>query len=241
MKIKQVGFEKRTIAEIVTEDFKTAGVFKKYGIDFCCGGKKNLKDVCEQKKLDSQEIIDALSKVSSNSDETTEQYNKWSLDYLTDHIVNTHHKYVEEQVPILRDFTRKVGKVYGDERPETKIIALLFEQIAQELEHHMHKEEQILFPYIKSLTLGKNIQSMMFESVKSPIAMMEQEHEGAGLLMGKIAELSSQYTPPSYACNTYKAAYHLLSEFEKNLHVHVHLENNILFPKVIQLEHEILG
>jgi len=241
MKIEQEEFVKRTIAEIVTEDFKTAGVFKKYGIDFCCGGKKSLKDVCEHKKLDPQEIIDALSKINSKLGGDTEHYNKWPLDQLIDHIVNTHHKYVEEQVPILRAFTGKVGKVHGDAHPETKTIAILFEQIAQELEHHMHKEEQILFPYVKSLALGENVQSMPFGSVKNPISMMEQEHEGAGLLMEKIAELSSQYTPPSYACNTYKAAYHLLNEFEKDLHVHIHLENNILFPKAIQLEHKIFG
>lgn len=231
----------RSIADIVTEDFTKAGVFKKHGIDFCCGGKKSLKDVCEQKELNPNELINELNAVSSSSNETLEQYNKWSLDHLINHIVDTHHRYVLEQIPIIRAFTKKVAKVHGEAHPETKTIAILFEQIAQELEHHMQKEEQILFPYIKSLALGKNVESMPFGSVQNPIHMMEQEHEGAGLLMEKISELSATYTPPTYACNTYKAAYHLLGEFEKDLHVHIHLENNILFPKAVRLEAQIFG
>lgn len=231
----------QTVAEIVTEDFKKAGVFKKHGIDFCCGGKKSLKDVCDLKQIDPEELIKELNIQNQDDEGIAPHFNEWSLDRLVNYIIDVHHTYVNEQIPIIRSFTKKVQKVHGNTHPETKTIALLFEQIAQELEHHMQKEEQILFPYIKALSLGKNVETMPFGSIQNPIQMMENEHEGAGLLMAKIAELSSQYTPPQYACNTYKAAYHLLQEFEKDLHMHIHLENNILFPKAIQLESQILG
>jgi len=233
--------EEKTIAEIVTEDFKKAAVFKRYGIDFCCGGKKTLKSVCEKKNINKSEIIEELSKVDTRTESQMDQYKKWQLDHLVDHIITKHHAYVTEQIPIIRAFITKVSRVHGDAHPETKIIATLFEQVAQELEHHMMKEEKILFPYIKSLAQGQNIEAMPFGSIKNPIEMMEQEHEGAGLLFEKIGQLTNKFNPPAYACNTFKASYHLLEEFENDLHVHIHLENNILFPKAIQLEHQILG
>ena len=241
MKVEQEELIEKTIAEIVTEDFKKAAVFKKYGIDFCCGGKKSLKSVCEKKRLNLNEIIEELAQVDTRTESEIDQYNKWRLDHLVEHIVSKHHTYVSEQIPIIKAFITKVSRVHGEAHPETKTIAILFEQVAQELEHHMMKEERILFPYIKSLAQGKNVEEMPFGSIQNPITMMEKEHEGAGLLFEKIGELTNNFTPPAYACNTFKASYHLLKEFENDLHVHIHLENNILFPKAIQLEHQILG
>lgn len=229
----------KSIAELVTEDFKRASIFKKYGIDFCCGGKKKLEQVCEQKALDSETIINELKALDSS--EKTEDWNSWSLEKLADYIVTKHHAYVNEQMPIIHAFLSKVSKVHGHAYPEVVGSLQLFESLMRELEGHMMKEESILFPYIKELASGKNIITPPFGSVQNPIRMMELEHDEAGDIMKHIAKNTENYTPPPSACNTFKAAYHQLHEFEKDLHQHIHLENNILFPKAIELEKQILG
>lgn len=167
----------------------------------------------------------------------------WDIDFLTDHILNVHHTYVRQAIPVIFEYTQNVAKVYGEKHPEVIVIAEKFLDLTDELNRHICKEEEILFPYIKHLAIansyGMKIEPSPFGAVESPINMMEQEHDIVGEIMEEIKILSDNYSPPSDACATYKLSYLKLKEFEDDLHKHVHLENNILFPKAIELEKKL--
>ncbi|MBK9282962.1 MAG: iron-sulfur cluster repair di-iron protein [Sphingobacteriaceae bacterium] len=235
-----------TIGEIVKEDFRKAEVFKKYGLDFCCGGKKSIAKACSEKGIDAIALEKDLKAIDESPNNLASQnFDTWELDFLADYILNTHHKYVTQAHTILFEYTQKVARVHGDRHPELVEIADTFMEIMHELNSHMMKEENILFPYIKSLAISKRQKLEVtvpgFGSVQNPINMMEHEHDSAGRLMEKIKELSNNFTPPSTACNTYRVSFAKLQEYQDDLHQHIHLENNILFPKAIALEKELLG
>ncbi len=231
--------ENKTVAEVVAENIKTAHVFKKHGIDFCCGGGITIEKACKRNHADysilKKELEDIDAIVSKAYD-----YNSWDLSFLIDHIQNVHHTYVEENIPLLVQYANKVAKVHGHHYAEVVKIDKLFAEVANELTMHMKKEELILFPYIKQMVKaekeGTPPTKSHFGTVKNPIQLMEDEHENAGNIFKEIARLSNNYTPPENACNTFRALYAKLEEFEQDLHQHIHLENNILFPKAIQLE-----
>ncbi|NJW52376.1 iron-sulfur cluster repair di-iron protein [Salinimicrobium oceani] len=232
----------KTVAEMVTENIKTAHIFKKYGIDFCCGGGISLEKACEKYGADYTLLSEELINVDRPSSHAS-NYNNWELDFLTDHIINIHHAYVEENIPLLLQYAARVAEVHGHHYSELLEIEQLVKQVAGELSAHMKKEELILFPFIKQMTKAKaeggELPKAPFGSVDNPIKMMETEHEDAGEALRRIAILSNNYNPPSGACNTYRAFYAKLEEFEQDLHQHVHLENNILFPKSLALEKKL--
>jgi len=234
----------KTIAEIVSNNIKTAHVFKKYGLDFCCGGGVTIAKACEKKGIDINALESDLAAIDNQSI-PSQNYKVWELDFLADYIINTHHSYVLEAIPLTLQYAKKVANVHGAGHPELIKIYDLFQQVAEELLNHMKKEEQILFPYIKQLVQMKKgglpFQSPPFGTAANPIRMMEQEHEMAGDLLKEIAILSNNYQAPESACNTYLALFSKLEEFENDLHHHIHLENNILFPKAIALEKEFLN
>tara|TARA_R110000850_G_scaffold30630_2_gene84192 strand:+ start:41059 stop:41778 length:720 start_codon:yes stop_codon:yes gene_type:complete len=234
--------KQKTVADMVTENIKTAHIFKKHGIDFCCGGGISIERACEKKGIDYQILEEELLQVG-NSDRAY-NYKSWAPDFLTDHIINVHHVYVEENLPLLLQYSDKVMKVHGHNNEELVEINNLVRTVAGELASHMKKEELILFPFIKKMVAaqkeGITLPRPPFGTVDSPIAMMEEEHDAAGELFREIAELTSGYTPPEHACNTYRAFYAKLEEFENDLHLHVHLENNILFPKAKQMEKSVI-
>ncbi|WP_026777437.1 iron-sulfur cluster repair di-iron protein [Polaribacter sp. Hel_I_88] len=231
--------ENNTVAEVVTNNIKSADVFKKYGIDFCCGGGISIKKACEKHGVSFTSLEQELAKINNNTSKAY-NYDHWKLDFLIAHIENVHHTYVEESTQILLQYVAKVAKVHGHHYTEVVKINELFNDIAKELASHMKKEELILFPFIKKLVKGEKegvkVAVPHFGSVNNPIKMMEEEHENAGDIMKEIKQLSNNYTPPKDACNTFKALYAKLDEFEQDLHQHIHLENNILFPKAILLE-----
>lgn len=234
---------KKEIGQFVAEDFRTAAVFSEYGIDFCCRGNRSLDEVCNKKDIALDEILNKLTIFSSESVNNSDAYNTWILDVLASYIEKTHHKYVESKTPVLLQFLNKLQQVHADRHPELIEINTLFKNVAGELTQHMKKEELILFPRIKKMAKcienNTTLQAASFGTVQNPISMMEHEHDSAGDTFRKIAELTDNYTPPNDACNTYKVAFAMLDEFEKNLHVHIHLENNILFPKALQLEQQL--
>lgn len=231
--------EENTVAEVVTYNIKTADVFKKHGIDFCCGGGISIKKACEKNNISYADLEQELSNVNNNISRAYD-YDSWKLDFLVDHIENVHHTYVAENTPLVLQYSDKVAKVHGHHYKEVVEINKLFHAVAQELAAHMKKEELILFPFIKQLVKadkeGVKVRVPHFGTVNNPIAMMEEEHENAGDILKEIKQLSNNYTPPENACNTFKALYAKLEEFEQDLHQHIHLENNILFPKAILLE-----
>lgn len=236
--------QEKTVANVVTENIKAAHVFKKYGIDFCCGGGVSIKRACEKADVNLDQLTQELLTLDNQPDRASD-YNSWKLDFLTDHIINVHHQYVEENSPLLLQYAKRVNHVHGGTYKELGEIEDLVVEVVQEMASHQRKEELILFPFIKRLVKAEAESSELpdshFGSVDNPIKMMEDEHDEAGGIMRKIAALSNNYTPPQGACNTYKAFFAKLEEFEQDLHHHIHLENNILFPKVSKLERTIAG
>ena len=226
--------EDKTVAEVVTENIKTAHIFKKHGIDFCCGGGITIEKACSKNNVDYSSLEDELKNIDINASRAT-NYDAWELDFLVDHIINVHHSYVLESIPLILQYANKVAKVHGHHYSEVIEINSLFTEVAQELSLHLEKEEIVLFPYVKELVKAKreNVKPSVphFGAVNNPIQVMENEHESAGDIFKVISKLSNNFTPPDEACNTFKALYSKLEEFEQDLHQHIHLENNILFPK----------
>jgi len=185
-------------------------------------------------------VQQALQQIDEKQDEEQNNYNEWSLDFLIDYIVNNHHKYSRNKLPEIGAYTKKVAGVHGERHPELKEIYYEFTMLHGEMINHLDKEEEILFPYVKQLVevkqQGQKPDQPDFGEAADPIAMMEQEHDDAGAAMRKIRELSDNFTPPEDACTTYRLLFENLEAFEKDLHKHVHLENNILFPKALQLD-----
>lgn len=233
-----------TIGEMVVADYRKAEVFRKYGMDYCCGGKKPLEEACHKKGIDPQLVQKELDELDLMPGKPQHDFEQWSLDVLADYIVANHHRYVADALPMLYELTAKVARVHGERHPELIKIAQHFDAVAQELQMHMVKEERILFPYIQQMAIasreGKPMAAPAFGSVENPIRMMEAEHESAGGAMEEIRQLSSDFTPPLDACTSYRVLFSKLNEFEQDLHQHVHLENNLLFPKAIAMEKERL-
>jgi len=230
----------KQIGQFVAEDFRTAAIFSKYGIDFCCKGDRTIEEVCTKNNIDSDELLGQLLHIQISNNAQSIDYKSWPLDLLAEYIEKKHHRYVEEKIPVLRQFLDKLCKVHGQNHPELLEITALFIGSSKDLAAHMKKEELILFPFIKRMVKakleGSQLQSPQFGTVENPIAMMKDEHENEGDRFRQIAALTNNYTPPSDACNTYKVTFAMLDEFEKDLHLHIHLENNILFPEAIKLE-----
>ena len=235
--------EHTTIGEYVAKDFRTAAVFSKYGIDFCCKGNRTIEEACEKKNLDFAQIENEVAQLLETKSDGAIDFKSWPSDLLIDYIEKTHHRYVEEKSAVLLSFLYKLCKVHGYNHPELFEINELFKGCASELAQHMKKEELILFPFIKNMEnairTNQAIQQPHFGTVENPIAMMQEEHITEGERFVKIAALTNNYTPPSDACNTYKVTFSMLQEFEQDLHKHIHLENNILFPKAIEMQNQL--
>jgi regulator of cell morphogenesis and NO signaling len=225
----------RSVREIVADDFRAAAVFERFGIDFCCGGRRTLAEACRDRKVSPVEVLNEMIAACERQNETVPRFTRWGVDALVAYIVRHHHAYVRRVLPSMVVHARKVAASHGGGHPELWEIAAIFEEVAEEMTAHMMKEEEILFPYIEQLALarrlGEPVPAALFGSVEKPIAMMEHEHEHAGLAMARIRGLSRGYAPPAGACTTYVTCFRELDEFERDLHVHVHLENNVLFPK----------
>ena len=234
------GENDETLGQIAAKDLRKAQIFKKYGLDFCCGGKKTVKEACAEKNLDVTKVEQELQHADQLPSSRPIPYGDWSLDFLADYIVNTHHSYVAKNLPDIKTYAEKVMRVHGSRHPELVRIHQLVEEIYTELTAHMAKEERVLFPYIKELVAAaKNTVPMSaahFGTVQNPINMMEMEHEMVGKHLEEIRSLSNNYLLPADACASYSLLYRLLDEFEEDLHLHIHLENNILFPKALEME-----
>ena len=235
--------QEETIGEIVAKDYRTAAVFKNHKIDFCCKGNRKLDEVCAEKKINKDSLLNELKTVSAVKDNSSIDFKSWDPDLLTDYIEKKHHRYVNGNIPVLLQYLDKLCKVHGAQHPELFEIHNEFKECAVALTAHMKKEELILFPFIRNLVKAKVAHQELsvphFGTVQNPVHMMMEEHDTEGIRFRKIAALSNDYTPPADACGTYKVTYSLLKEFEDDLHTHIHLENNILFPKAIETESEL--
>ncbi len=232
--------EKTTIGEIVAYDFRTAALFSKMGIDFCCKGHRTLEEVSEKKSLNVSDLHRNLNEILHKTDVASIDFKSWPLDLLADYIEKTHHRYIEEKTSVILLFLSKLCKVHGTRHPELFEINRLFTESAQDLAAHLKKEELILFPFIRKMInariTNQSIEKPHFGTVENPIEMMKHEHDAEGERFRKIKELTNDYTPPADGCNTYRTTFLMLEEFEQDLHKHIHLENNILFPNALVLE-----
>lgn len=231
-----------TVGEIAAKDIRKAEVFKKYGIDFCCGGKKSLKQACEEKGLDV-DIVEAELENPVQATSAANDYNRWEPDFLADYIYNQHHLYYYNELPVLKGLITKVTQHHGGHHPQLKYMYSLFGQLVQELDTHFMKEEKIVFPFIKALVIAKRTGDFdalnSQPSITDPIRIMEVDHDNAGEILAQMNKLSNDYTPPADACNSFQFLYKKLKDLEEDLHQHIHLENNILFPKALRLEKEL--
>ena len=233
----------RTVRELAIEIPNATRTFEKLGIDYCCGGGKSLSDACMHAHLPVDDVLRALEQGGSFTPATEgslPDFTNGALGSLIEHIVTTHHVYVKQEIPRLQQLLHKVVSVHGKNHPELGKIQQTFQGMAAELASHMMKEENILFPHIVALenavSNGRPKPRPMFGTLSNPVRMMELEHDSAGAAIKSISELRGNYTPPDEACFSYKTLYSALKEFESDLHQHVHLENNILFPRAIAME-----
>lgn len=226
-------YKTKLLGEIVTNDFRAAEIFTRRGLDFCCGGSKTLDLACQEKSIAVSVVIDELESLNNTPALMHQNFKDWPLDFLADYIVNTHHKYVWKTLPELKFYTTKIANVHGSSHPEIIEVSLLFNQINTELQQHLKMEEEVLFPAIKKIV--KNGSEKTRKLIRSEIERMHHEHDFAGGAMDTIQVITNGYQLPPDGCNTYMVTLNLLHQFENDLHIHVHLENNILFPKSLNL------
>lgn len=227
----------RTVGDLVRERPARSRIFEKLHIDFCCGGKVPLAQACAMKGLETRDVLQMLidAELARSSDNQPDP-DTMGLTELADHIEQTHHAYLRQELPRLNAMAHKVAKVHGDKDPRLDTIWRVFVAFRDELEAHMLKEEHILFPMVRQIDQAQGPVAFPCGSLANPIAVMEHEHENAGDALARFRALSDDYTPPHEACNTYRALFAALAELEEDMHQHVHKENNILFPKAMDLE-----
>lgn len=229
-----------TVRDIALEQPASIRVFEKFGIDYCCGGRQPLSQACQDRALDLDTVLAALESAAGGVGSPAPAWTSASLEALCQHIVTAHHEYVRREIPRLWQLAQKVVARHGHTHPELIRIQELIRGAGEDLIQHLAKEEQILFPAIiemeRSQATGGPRSLGCFGSVRSPIRVMMAEHDAAGDALAQIRQLSHDFTPPEGACPTYTGYFHSLAEFEQDLHRHVHLENNILFPRAIKME-----
>ena len=231
-----------TIGQLVTERPARARIFESFGIDYCCGGKKPLAEAIREKGLDEKAVVGVLDAFDDQPTQSAEpDYAKMSMTELADHIEQTHHAYLKNELPRLAFLVNKVATRHGEGRPQLIEVAHVFNAFMAELESHMQKEEMILFPICRRLEQAGAPQQFHCGSVQNPIRVMVQEHDDAGQALQQMRTLTDDYTLPPDACNTYRALFDSLQQLEQDMHRHVHKENSILFPKAVEAEARIAG
>lgn len=241
-----------TLGDIVADNYQAAAVLEQHQLDFCCHGNRSLGEACLANNLDPdlliQELQQALASPAEAAGETAgvpAGLKDWPLDLIADYVEKTHHRYVTSQTPVIESYLNKIVQVHGARHPELKEISALFQQTAGELAMHMKKEELMLFPFIRKIATasisGAKIPPPPFEHIAQPIQAMEADHEAEGERSARIRALCNNYLAPADACNTYRLSFQLLHDFETNLHQHIHIENNILFPRAIRQEASVLS
>ncbi len=235
-----MNIENLSLAQIVSSKPEAAGIFESYNLDYCCRGKQLVSDVLRDEPLKHAALFKRLEEIFSKETTVENDFTTVSLSELVNYIVDKHHRYVNDSIPVIKQHLDKVISKHGDKFPHLSRIRELFEIVSNELANHMMKEEYILFPRIKTLEASNKNTGDIPASVSTPIKVMESEHDSAGNLLAEIKKLSNNYTPDENACMTHRVCIDELKMFEEDLHRHVHLENNILFPKAIELENSLL-
>ena len=231
----------KTVAQIALENPNAAREFEKLGIDYCCGGRQTLDEACVAAKLPMDEVLARLEKLSAEAlIAGTKDFKAMSLADLIAHITSTHHVFVREECPRIQELAAKVVSKHAQNHPELVQVQEIFGALASELSTHLIKEEQILFPYVirmeESVLAGEPAPPAMFGTVVNPIGMMMREHDGAGEALRALRSVTNDYAVPGDACTSYRTLYQALQGFEADLHQHIHLENNVMFPRAVAME-----
>lgn len=228
-----------TIGEIVAADYRTARIFETHGIDFCCGGKVALSEICQEKNINPDTLLREIEGIKSEQIDRSQNYTSWELPFLVDYIINTHHAYLKENDEQIAGYALKIAEVHGVHHPEVIEISAIFAKIATDMAAHLREEEEVFFPALKRADAEKKSGNAPANAdrdvVLESLAKLGREHEEIGDAIHTIRHLSREYAIPNDTCNTFMITYRKLKEFEDDLHKHVHLENNILFPKASQL------
>jgi regulator of cell morphogenesis and NO signaling len=222
----------QTIGRLVAERPERARVFEEFEIDFCCGGKQTLQDACQKRRLDPEVVRRRLAEVDAGPADATHNWDDAPLGDLCDHIVNAHHGFLKLELPRVGRLLAKVVNAHGERHPEMYGVLAMYEPFARDMAEHMAKEERVLFPMIRRLASGELSPS---PSLLAPLRVMESEHDDAGRALEEMRDLTAGFQPPADACNTFRAALAGLRGIEQDLHRHVHLENNVLFPQAERL------
>lgn len=230
--MKELLSESMTVAQIAVDYPEAIHVFNCYNIDYCCGGNVSLKSTCDRIGLDPVKLVGDISRLVSGNSSPSIRFQAWTDTLLVDYIVQNHHSYVRNAIPQIQQLLTKVVRSHGEDVTELKNIQQEFSELAEELLHHMHKEEYIVFPAIKQLDAGIHGTYPLALTIQAPVGSLVHEHESAGRLLKSIRSRSCNYTAPDFACPTFRITYKMLEEFERDLLTHVHLENNILFARV---------
>jgi regulator of cell morphogenesis and NO signaling len=227
-----------TVGAIVRDRPSLSRLFEQAKVDYCCGGKKTLEEACRKQGIDPQAFLAQLETAIATEPESDVPIADLSLTELADHIEQIHHVYLHSELPRLERMTAKVAAVHGDKEPRLHQIKDVFLALSQELATHLMKEEQVLFPMIRQLEASDTLPVFHCGSLANPVRRMEFEHDEAGNALAQLRQLTDDFTPPEWACNTYRAMLDALATFEQDMHQHIHKENNVLFPRAIALEQE---
>lgn len=225
-----------TLAQVVTWYPQLSREFERLGLDYCCGGGQSLGEACEVAGLNAEEVVAELVAVTRASNLDAPEWATMTADALADHLVATHHRYLWDEMPRVTALVEKILHVHGSRHPELLEVAACFADLRADLEPHMLKEEQVLFPMIRELANSDGLPSFHCGSLSNPIAVMLREHDAVGELLGTLRQLTDGYTPPADGCATYEACFVAMAQMEADTHLHIHKENNVLFPLVAQLE-----
>lgn len=227
------------LGALVAERPGRARVLEKYSLDYCCHGKRPLDEVCAEKKIDIELLLKELRQSDEERPADERDWLAAPMSELADHIVATHHAYLNENLPRLKELIAKVVQAHGKAHTELAAVEDIFQDMVEELVSHMKKEELVLFPIIRQLEAARTLPPMHCSSVNNPIRVMEHEHGTVGAALEALRALTNDYTPPANVCNTYRVMLDGLAELEADLHIHIHKENNILFPRAAEREAQL--
>jgi len=234
------------VTDIVTNDYRTAEVFRKYGIDYCCGGKWPLNVICESKALDPERLLDELENATRTLHVSNSlQFADWDIDFIINYIIYIHHHYLKRALPEIAEQLSNFASGHRDKYPELDELVILFERLAGEMIPHMKEEEEVFFPYIQQIAHAykdkESYASLLVRTLRKPVeSLMQQEHESMGKILRRMRGLTFDYTPPHNACVKHVVTYSRLKELDSDFVQHLHLENNILFPKALAMEKDLL-
>lgn len=235
-------YPNKKLSDIINLNVRAISVFDKYNFDYCFNGNRSIKEVCKEKNVDPGILIDELKNVSD--DFQVDKFADWRLDFLIDYILNNHHQYIHKMIPLISDLVRKISDELGEKYSDINSIARTFSVVYKDLKQHMLKEEQILFPYIKQLVSlqdsGSKSEKPYFGMIENPISMMNSDHKNTLDEFDNLQKITNNFTSPVNSNDAVTSLFNKLKDFGKDLHLHIHLENNILFPKSIALEKEML-